>query len=686
MDSPVVNGTVRLDGAATFPVGWQPGSWSFAEKYEHVVVVIQCVYRGQHVLKEYAMSEITRKPNLSGRRGFYTLYFGNITAYIKAPSNELQKLDDFIQLLTSGCNNIDCSMPPSPVKVLQTPSLFVNTTPLARAGKALRRSVRRSPLTKTDNVDTTPEKENNGIFNSPSSSHVVPKFYSNGISEQRQSSSYQTRSVARRLASESTPPAAGFSNLGNTCYMNSILQAVLGQKPFSQELWRAVVKNKSSIPDGSLLRLLVELLRIKNGDASVDKPHLLQAIKDKVAATAGRFNDHSEHDAQEFLVLLLDQLADEVERLNVSDSQMQILNPVLRNFAFSICHYLKCKECDAICSREEQFFDLPLNITGFASGDCSQLQSRHSLQTLVSKFFLEETISYTCAHCGCSETVVHHRITKLPRILILHVKRYKYNEESRESEKAKNAIGIPTFLTLQDYCVADAFDSADLTASTKKLTSFQTLSPGMSNADFRFSTRRGSSSTRRRLFEDNDSLNISLSKRSAEEPLSGVPKRPALSTSAEYPMEEELIVDDDFNDSEYQKQLSEAIRQSLLESSNRDMTTDSMDSVDAASFFCTNSVLSEIEENETEGFLPRSFRLSAVVSHIGYSSTTGHYVSDVFDWKERDWYCYDDSTVSRTSEHNVQKKREKNGYIFFYVDKKLLLDVSTDDASAATAQ
>ncbi|KFD48579.1 hypothetical protein M514_10513 [Trichuris suis] len=678
MDAPVVNGTVRLDGVTTFPLGWQPGSWSFTEKFEHMVIVIECTYKGQSVRKEYSMSELTRKPNLSGKRGFYSLYFGNISAYIKAPSDKLQKLDSFVQVLISGSDSIDCSIPLSRVKALRTPSVFANSS-TPRTGKLVRRPVRKSSLSKNDNVDITPEKENSETFSSSSSSQHISKCYSNGMSEQRQYSSYQTRAAVRKLANESTPPAAGFSNLGNTCYMNSILQAVLGQKPFSQELWRAVVKNRNSIPNGSLLRLLVDLLRIKNGDAAVDKPDLLQAIKDKVAATAGRFNDHSEHDAQEFLVLLLDQLADEVERLNLSDSQPQILNPVLRNFAFSICHYLKCKECNAICSREEQFLDLPLNITGCASGDCGPLHSRHSLQTLVSKFFLEETISCTCGHCGCSETVVQHRITKLPRILVLHVKRYKYNEESKESEKAKNAIGIPTFLTLQDYCVSDAFESADLTASTKKFTSFQSMSPAKSTTDLRFSTRGNSSTIRRRLFEDNDSLNVSLSKRAAEEAPPTISKRTAHATSAEFPTEEELIIDDDFTDSEYQKQLSEAIRRSLLESSSKDLTTDSMDSVDVASFFSTSaSALSEVEKNEIEGFLPRSFRLSAVVSHIGYSSTTGHYVSDVFDWKEREWYCYDDSTVSRTSESAVQKKREKNGYIFFYVDKKLLVDLSSD--------
>ncbi|CDW59639.1 ubiquitin carboxyl terminal hydrolase 37 [Trichuris trichiura] len=574
MDAPVVSGTVRLDGAASFPLGWQPGSWSFTEMFEDTVVVIECVYKG--------------------------------------------------------CGSIDCLIPLPRAKALRTPSVFANSS-TPRTGKVVRRPVSRNSLTKEGNVDITPEKENSEIFSSSSSSQHILKFYSNGMSEQRQYSSYQTRAAVRKLANESTPPAGGFSNLGNTCYMNSILQAVLGQKPFSQELWRAVVKNRNSIPNNSLLRdesievgeawaglfdqiqvlpisTMTPCLVYKNGDAAVDKPDLLQAIKDKVAATAGRFNDHSEHDAQEFLVLLLDQLADEVEHLNLSSSQPQILNPVLRNFAFSICHYLKCKE-----------------------------------------------------------------------ILILHVKRYKYNEESKESEKAKNAIRIPTFLTLQDYCVSDAFESADLTASTKKYTSFQNMSPAKSATDLRFSAKGNSSAIRRRLFEDNDSLKTSLSKRSAEETLPTVSKRSALAASAEFPTEEEIIIDDDFTDSEYQKQLSEAIRRSLLENSGKDLTTDSMDSVDVASFFSTSaSVLSEIEENEIEGFLPRSFRLSAVVSHIGYSSTTGHYVSDVFDWKEREWYCYDDSTVSRTSESIVQKKREKNGYIFFYVDKKLLADLSLD--------
>ena len=47
----------------------------------------------------------------------------------------------------------------------------------------------------------------------------------------------------------------------------------------------------------------------------------------------------------------------------------------------------------------------------------------------------------------------------------------------------------------------------------------------------------------------------------------------------------------------------------------------------------------------------------------------GHYVSDVFDIKKSSWFSCDDSRVSRTAETEVRAKRERTGYIFFYLKK-----------------
>ena len=70
-----------------------------------------------------------------------------------------------------------------------------------------------------------------------------------------------------------------------------------------------------------------------------------------------------------------------------------------------------------------------------------------------------------------------------------------------------------------------------------------------------------------------------------------------------------------------------------------------------------------------KGDLPYSYKLVSVVSHMGISSSTGHYISDVYDIKKRGWFSFDDSHVSKITESEVMSKRERSGYIFFYMSK-----------------
>eukprot|EP00061_Rhincodon_typus_P008265 g30724.t1 len=75
----------------------------------------------------------------------------------------------------------------------------------------------------------------------------------------------------------------------------------------------------------------------------------------------------------------------------------------------------------------------------------------------------------------------------------------------------------------------------------------------------------------------------------------------------------------------------------------------------------------ELKRNAETGELAHSYRLISVVSHIGSSSSSGHYISDVYDIKKQTWLTYNDLEVSKTMEGTVQSDRDKSGYIFFYM-------------------
>nr|XP_053640239.1 ubiquitin carboxyl-terminal hydrolase 37-like [Cherax quadricarinatus] len=69
-----------------------------------------------------------------------------------------------------------------------------------------------------------------------------------------------------------------------------------------------------------------------------------------------------------------------------------------------------------------------------------------------------------------------------------------------------------------------------------------------------------------------------------------------------------------------------------------------------------------------------TYRLISVISHFGLTTNTGHYVADIYNCDEDNWFHYDDECVLRIPESVVcAEGRQKNGYIFFYMHKDLFL-------------
>ncbi|XP_041118622.1 ubiquitin carboxyl-terminal hydrolase 37-like [Polyodon spathula] len=95
----------------------------------------------------------------------------------------------------------------------------------------------------------------------------------------------------------------------------------------------------------------------------------------------------------------------------------------------------------------------------------------------------------------------------------------------------------------------------------------------------------------------------------------------------------------------------------------------------------TNTSTVESEESGAEiGELSSSYRLIGLVSHLGSRVSTGHYISDVYDFLADKWLTYNDEKVSETDESAVQDERKCTGYIFFYMHKKVYEDIQRERA------
>ncbi|XP_066568600.1 ubiquitin carboxyl-terminal hydrolase 37-like [Amia ocellicauda] len=73
---------------------------------------------------------------------------------------------------------------------------------------------------------------------------------------------------------------------------------------------------------------------------------------------------------------------------------------------------------------------------------------------------------------------------------------------------------------------------------------------------------------------------------------------------------------------------------------------------------------------------PNRYRLVSMVSHLGRSTTSGHYVSDAYSIAHQRWLAFNDNEVVDTEEKAVLEQGERTGYLLFYMHSDAAEEVS----------
>ncbi|XP_004864643.1 ubiquitin carboxyl-terminal hydrolase 37 isoform X2 [Heterocephalus glaber] len=263
------------------------------------------------------------------------------------------------------------------------------------------------------------------------------------------------------LSSHQHQQLQGFSNLGNTCYMNAILQSLFSLQSFANDLLKQGIPWKK-IPLNALIRRFAHLLVKKDICNSETKKDLLKKVKNAISATAERFSGYMQNDAHEFLSQCLDQLKEDMEKLNktwkteaipgeenspdISATRVYTC-PVITNLEFEVQHSIICKACGETIPKREQFNDLSIDLPRRKK----PLPPR-SIQDSLDLFFRAEELEYSCEKCGGKCALVRHKFNRLPRVLILHLKRYSFNVALSLNNKIGQQVIIPRYLTLSSHC------------------------------------------------------------------------------------------------------------------------------------------------------------------------------------------------------------------------------------------
>ena len=191
------------------------------------------------------------------------------------------------------------------------------------------------------------------------------------------------------------------------------------------------------------------------------------------------FRTPMHQDAHEFLNLLLNDVVENVEKyskgagvngqklINEDASDMassigDALTPIIRSsvpepglklnghtskwvhdlFEGTLTSETRCLTCENTSQRDEAFLDLSVD-----------LEQHASVTACLRKFSEEEMLcernKFHCDKCGgLQEAEKRMKIKRLPRILALHLKRFKYTEDLQRLQKLFHRVNYPYFLRL----------------------------------------------------------------------------------------------------------------------------------------------------------------------------------------------------------------------------------------------
>lgn len=256
-------------------------------------------------------------------------------------------------------------------------------------------------------------------------------------------------------------------NFGNTCYCNSVLQALYFCRPFRERVLQYRIQNKRSKENllGCLSDLYFNIVSQKKKLGTIAPKKFIARLRKENEA----FDNFMQQDAHEFLNYLMNYIADflqaEKQALNAPNGAA-INNKVAANsasesrnggvsyheksdptwiheiFQGTLTNETKCLNCETVSSKDEDFLDLSVDIDQHTSLSAC-LRGFSSTETLSSehKYFCE-----TC--CAKQEATKCMRLKKLPKILAIHLKRFKYVDQLNRYTKLSYRVVFPLELRL----------------------------------------------------------------------------------------------------------------------------------------------------------------------------------------------------------------------------------------------
>ncbi|KAI8330223.1 hypothetical protein BC941DRAFT_186274 [Chlamydoabsidia padenii] len=270
----------------------------------------------------------------------------------------------------------------------------------------------------------------------------------------------------------------GLKNLGNTCYMNSIIQCLSGTLPFARYfisgMFKQHINKQNPLGTGGVLaEKFAELLRVMwSENYNFISP---VTFREALVRFAPQYSGTEQQDSQEFLNFLLDGIHEDLNAIpqqqkaassvedpteearfeQLPDYQASALaweKYMARNASVVVSLFqgqyrsrLSCLTCKTTSTTYNTFMSLSLPIpsnkrTKLSGSGVSLYQC---LDFFVKEEILEKSEAWRCPKCQklrkASKTLT---LSKLPDVLLIHLKRFSFDGPFRN--KLETSVDFPT--------------------------------------------------------------------------------------------------------------------------------------------------------------------------------------------------------------------------------------------------
>ncbi|KAH1008891.1 ubiquitin carboxyl-terminal hydrolase 35 isoform X2 [Dendroctonus ponderosae] len=241
------------------------------------------------------------------------------------------------------------------------------------------------------------------------------------------------------LPLRSSVEKVGLYNLGNTCYMNSVLQALYMTRSFRN----SVLSHQSILLPPLFFKLQVLFALLQHSKKACLSPNEILTLLRPPGFVMGH-----QHDSSEFLGYLLDSLHEQEKNGMVLEGAAQETpaTVVQQSFGGQTVTVSHCSECGTKSEREDDFRELQLSFP--------QDADNQSVQNLLDYFLQSEKLcgdnQYRCD--VCDRLTDGERITKIiasPTHLVLTLKHFRYDHTSQTRTKLLQRVNLDNRICLE---------------------------------------------------------------------------------------------------------------------------------------------------------------------------------------------------------------------------------------------